>query len=70
VIEEAQVDLHGHVIATFSVTQDEVPFALSEVTALDPRFTLATLSAHPVDGLRAWKSQLLNGPQVTGALPP
>ena len=70
VIEHALPDLHGHVVATFSVSQDDVPLLRADVEALDPRFTLATLSAHPVDGLRAWKSQLLNGPQVAVALPP
>ncbi len=70
VIESALPDLHGHVVATFSVSQDDVPLLRADVEALDPRFTLATLSAHPVDGLRAWKSQLLNGPQVAVALPP
>jgi OmcA/MtrC family decaheme c-type cytochrome len=68
-IEDAQLDLHGHVVATIQVTQDDVPLLLSEVQALDPRFTLATLTAHPVDGLRAWKSQILNGPQVAASLP-
>jgi hypothetical protein len=40
------------------------------VTALVPRFTLATLKVHPVDRLPAWKSQLLTGAQVAARLPP
>src|SRR5512133_2362656 len=59
VIEDAVVDLQGHVVATFSVAQDQLPLSLDEVTALAPRFTLATLGFHPVDGIRAWRSQLL-----------
>jgi OmcA/MtrC family decaheme c-type cytochrome len=70
VIEDAFVDLHGHVVTTFSVSQDEVPLSLAEVNGLSPRFTVATLSAHPVDGLRAWKSQLLTGSQTAPSLPP
>jgi OmcA/MtrC family decaheme c-type cytochrome len=69
VIEDAQLDLHGHVVAKIQVTQDDVPLALSEVQDLDPRFTLAVLTAHPVDGLRAWKSEILNGSQVAPSLP-
>ena len=70
VLQDASADLHGHVVATFAVTQDDAPLALAEVRALDPRFTLATLTAHPVDGLRAWKSQLLTGSQTAASLPP
>ncbi len=70
VIDEAWIDLHGHVVATFTVTNDEVPLGVDDVTALEPRFTLATLSAHPVDGIPSWKSQLLTGPQVAARVPP
>jgi OmcA/MtrC family decaheme c-type cytochrome len=70
VIEDATVELHGHVLVTFSVTQDDLPLALADVTALLPRFTLATLGSHPVDGIRAWRSQLLTGSQTATALPP
>jgi OmcA/MtrC family decaheme c-type cytochrome len=63
-LEDGSVDLHGRVVATFSLSQDGIPLALDEVKALDPRFTLATLSGHPVDQLRAWKSQLLTGTTV------
>jgi OmcA/MtrC family decaheme c-type cytochrome len=70
VIENARLDLFDHVVATFSVTQDGAPLGLSDVTTLGPRFTLATLSKHPVDGLLEWKSQLLTGSQTAAALPP
>src|SRR5512138_1828387 len=69
VIEDAAVDLHGHVVATFTVSQDEAPLALADVTALLPRFTLATLGFHPVDGIRAWRSQL-TGSTTISVLPP
>jgi OmcA/MtrC family decaheme c-type cytochrome len=69
-LEDAWLDLHGHVVATFSVTDDALPLSLDEVTALRPRFTLATLSENPVDGLRAWRSRLLTGSQVAARLPP
>lgn len=70
VIEDAVPDVQGHVIVTFSVVQDDLPLSLAEVTALGPRFTLATLGFHPVDGLRAWRSQLLTGSQTAASLPP
>ena len=72
VLEDARLDLATppHVVATFSVTVDGAPLALAEAKALDPRFTLATLTSHPVDGLRAWKSQLLTGSQTAASLPP
>lgn len=72
VIEDARVDLDTppHVVVTFAVTQDQVPVSLEDVPVLDPRFTLAALSAHPVDGLRAWRSQILNGSQTAASLPP
>jgi OmcA/MtrC family decaheme c-type cytochrome len=69
-IEDAWVDLYGHAVATFTVTQDDSPLLLEEVNVLAPRFTLATLSTHPVDGLPAWKSALLTGAQTAAALPP
>jgi OmcA/MtrC family decaheme c-type cytochrome len=69
-IEEASVDLHGHVVATFTVSERDLPIGIDEVFALAPRFTLATLKDHPVDGLRAWESQLLTGAQVAARLPP
>ncbi len=69
-LEDAWLDLHDHPVATFSVTLDGLPLRLDEVKALDPRFTLATLSAHPVDGLSAWRSQLLTGTQTAAQLPP
>jgi OmcA/MtrC family decaheme c-type cytochrome len=70
VVEDATVNLHGHVVVTFVVTQDDLPLSLADVTALAPRFTLATLSTHPVDGLPAWTSQLLTGSQTATSLPP
>jgi OmcA/MtrC family decaheme c-type cytochrome len=70
VIEDGWVDLHGHVVATFSVTQDDLPLTLPEVTALGPSLTLATLTAHPVDGLREWRSEVLTGVQTAASLPP
>ena len=72
VIEGARLDVNDppHVVATFSVTRDAVPVTLADARALDPRFTLATLSAHPVDRLRAWRSQLLNGSQTAASLLP
>jgi OmcA/MtrC family decaheme c-type cytochrome len=69
VLEDAWLDLHGHVVATFAVMQDDLPLALDDVNALAPRFTLATLTDHPVDGFRAWKSLLLTGSQVAAKLP-
>ncbi len=69
VLEEAWLDLHGHVVATFAVTQDDLPLSLEDVKALAPRFTLATLTQHPLDGLPEWKSQLLTGSQVATNLP-
>lgn len=68
-IEDATVDVHGHVVATFTVSEDELPLDAGAVLGLSPRFTLATLDAHPVDGLRAWRSQLLTGATIS-ALPP
>lgn len=70
VLEDAWLDLHGHVVATFSVMQDDLPLSLDDVNALAPRFTLATLTDQPVDGFRAWKSLLLTGSQVAAKLPP
>jgi OmcA/MtrC family decaheme c-type cytochrome len=70
VLEDAWLDLHGHVVVTFAATDDEVPLPLDDVMALEPRFTLATLTAHPVDGIPSWKSQLLTGAQVAPKLPP
>ena len=64
VLEEAALDLHGHAVATFRVTQGDRPLALDEALALAPRFTLATLRAHPVDGYPAWESLLLTGAPV------
>ncbi len=69
VIESASLDLHDHVVATFTATRDGAPLAIDAVTALSPRFTLATLTAHPVDNLREWKSQLLTGSQTAAKLP-
>jgi OmcA/MtrC family decaheme c-type cytochrome len=69
-IEEAWIDLHGHVVATFTVSERDIPLSHEEVMALGPRFTLATLKTHPVDGFPAWKSQLLTGKQVAAKLPP
>jgi OmcA/MtrC family decaheme c-type cytochrome len=69
-IDDATLDLHGHVVATFTVTQRDAPLGVEAVTTLEPRFTLATLTDHPVDGLRTWKSQLLTGRQVAARLPP
>jgi len=69
VIEDASFDLHGHPVATFSVTMDGVPLLLDGVLALAPRFTFATLTSHPVDGLRAWKSQVLVGTIVPKVRP-
>jgi OmcA/MtrC family decaheme c-type cytochrome len=69
-IEDAWLDLHGHVVATLSVTDDEVPLSLDEVTALGPRFTLARLADHPADGLPAWESLLATGKRVVPALRP
>jgi OmcA/MtrC family decaheme c-type cytochrome len=68
-LEDGQADLTGHVVATFSVTQDGIPLSLAEVAALDPRFTLATLSVHPVDGIPAWRSQILTGTTVPNLAP-
>jgi OmcA/MtrC family decaheme c-type cytochrome len=69
-IVDAWVDLHGHVVATFTVSDEDLPVGLAEVLALRPLFALATLKDHPVDGLRAWKSELLTGRQVAPQLPP
>jgi len=69
VIEDGSLDLHGHAVATFSVTKDDLPLALDEVTALAPRFTLATLTSHPEDGLRAWRSEILNGTTIAKLRP-
>jgi OmcA/MtrC family decaheme c-type cytochrome len=70
VLEEARLDLHGHVVATFAVTQADVPISRDELEGLEPRFTLATLADHPVDRLREWKSLLLTGEQIATRLPP
>jgi OmcA/MtrC family decaheme c-type cytochrome len=70
VLESASLDLDDHVTATFTASRDGVPLAVDAMTALSPRFTLATLTAHPVDGLREWKSQLLTGSQTAAKLPP
>ena len=70
VLEDASLDLHGHVVATFAVTEDDVPLTLGELTALAPRFTLAKLTDHPADGLRAWESLILTGKHVAPTLRP
>ncbi len=64
-IDDATVDLHGHVVVTFSASEEGLPLALAEVTALAPRFTLATLGVHPLDGFPAWKSELLTGSAIS-----
>ena len=69
-LEDASLDLHGHVVATFAVTEDDVPLTLGELTALAPRFTLAKLTDHPADGLRAWESLILTGKHVAPTLRP
>jgi len=69
VLEDAWLDLYGHVVATFTASQEGLPLALEEVKALAPRFTLATLADHPVDGFREWRSELLTGSQVAPKLP-
>ncbi len=68
-LEEAWLDLYGHPVATFTVAADDLPLSLDEVTALAPRFTLATLTTHPVDGLSEWRSELLTGVQTAPRLP-
>ncbi len=70
VIEKAWIDLHGHAVATFTVTEHDVPLALAEVLALAPRFTLAKLTDHPADGQRAWESLVLTGAHVAQTLRP
>jgi OmcA/MtrC family decaheme c-type cytochrome len=70
VLEDGELDLHGHVVATFTVTQDGLPLALAEVKALVPRFTLARLTDHASgDGQRGWESLLLTGPAYPPFLP-
>jgi OmcA/MtrC family decaheme c-type cytochrome len=72
-LEDASLDLFGserHVVATFTVTYDDVPLRADEVLALAPRFTLAILRENPVDGFPAWESRLLTGAQVAKRLPP
>jgi OmcA/MtrC family decaheme c-type cytochrome len=70
VIEKGELDLHGHVVATFSVNQDQIPLVLDEVMGLEPRFTLAKLTDHPADGQRTWESLLLTGAHVVPVLQP
>ncbi|HEX9240999.1 MAG TPA: hypothetical protein VF875_01020 [Anaeromyxobacter sp.] len=71
VLEDGSLDLHGRVVATFSVSQDGVPLALDEVKALAPRFTLARLTDHRSgDGQRAWESLLLTGAHVASVVQP
>ncbi len=69
VLEDAWLDLNGRVVATFTASEEGLPLALEEVKALAPRFTLATLADHPVDGFREWRSELLNGQQTAARLP-
>jgi OmcA/MtrC family decaheme c-type cytochrome len=68
-IEDASVDVHDRVVVTFRATQDGAPLGGDGVLALAPRFTLASLDDHPADGYRAWRSELLTGPQLIPTLP-
>lgn len=70
VIDDAWIDLHGHAVATFSVTEEGVPLHRDEVLGLAPRFTLARLTDHPADPQRAWESLILNGAHVAASLRP
>jgi hypothetical protein len=70
-ITGASVDGAGHVVAALRITRGGTPVAtVEEAAALAPKFTLAALSVHPVDGLAAWRSLLLTGAQTIASLPP
>jgi OmcA/MtrC family decaheme c-type cytochrome len=69
-IDEAWIDLHGHAVVSFHVSQDDVPLVLAEVTALVPKFTLARLTSHPSDFQREWESLLPIGANVVPVLQP
>jgi OmcA/MtrC family decaheme c-type cytochrome len=61
----------GRVVASLRMTRGGAPVAtVAEAKALDPQFTLAALSTHPVDGIAAWTSFLLTGRQTIPSLPP
>ncbi len=70
VVEAAGIDFHGHAVATFTATEEDVPLTLADVTALAPRFTLAKLTDHPADGQRAWESLLPTGARIAPILRP
>lgn len=61
---------NGRVRVSLRMSQGGAPLSLGAALALRPTFTLAALSAHPVDGLAAWKSLLLTGAQTAAELPP
>lgn len=70
-ISGAAIDGTGHLVVSIALTDGGAPVATREAAlALEPSFTLAALSRHPVDGLAAWKSLLLTGAQTAPALPP
>jgi OmcA/MtrC family decaheme c-type cytochrome len=71
-IAAASIDGTGHVEVSLRITRGGVPVStVGEVVMLEPRFTLATLSPHPVDGpIAAWKSAILSGAQTLARLPP
>jgi OmcA/MtrC family decaheme c-type cytochrome len=69
-ITGATLDGTGHVVVSLALADGGAPVATREAAlALEPRFTLAALSRHPVDGLAAWKSLLLAGATIP-QLPP
>jgi OmcA/MtrC family decaheme c-type cytochrome len=70
-ITGATVDGTGHLVVAFELTDAGAPVATREAAlALEPLFTLAALSRHPVDGLWAWRSLLLTGNQTLATLRP
>lgn len=69
VITGAWVGMGDRVVTTLSLFSDGRPVSGAAVAELQPRFTLATLSAHPVDQLPAWRSHVLTGAQVVPSLP-
>jgi OmcA/MtrC family decaheme c-type cytochrome len=69
-ITGAAIDGTGHVVVSLALADHGAPVATREAAlALEPRFTLAALSTHPVDGLASWKSHILTGATIP-QLPP
>jgi OmcA/MtrC family decaheme c-type cytochrome len=59
----------GHLVASYTLTQNGNGLTGADATATRPSWTLATLGKDPVSGIAAWQSLLLTGGGTIASLP-